>query len=111
MEELMNQIQPLIINSAVVVLTSIVSYVGIKVKKFFEEKADTETKKRIVKTTCQYVNQVYKDLDGDAKLEKAKENILEQLNEQGLQITDLELRVLIEATVNSFKKEVTSSEK
>lgn len=104
MNELMNQLQPIIMNAAVVILTAIGSYVGLKVKTFVKEKADTDTKKKIVETTCKYVEQIYKDLDGATKLEKAKDNILAQLNEKGISISELELDVLIEATVNGFKK-------
>lgn len=104
MNELMNQLQPIIMNAAVVILTAIGSYVGLKVKTFVKEKADTDTKKKVVETTCKYVEQIYKDLDGATKLEKAKDNILAQLNEKGISISELELDVLIEATVNGIKK-------
>lgn len=103
MNELMNQLQPIIMNAAVVILTAIGSYVGLKVKTFVKEKADTDTKKKVVETTCKYVEQIYKDLDGATKLEKAKDNILAQLNEKGISISELELDILIEATVNGFK--------
>lgn len=103
MNELMTQLQPIIMNAAVVILTAIGSYVGLKVKTFIKEKADTDTKKKVVETTCKYVEQIYKDLDGASKLEKAKDSILEQLNEKGVSISELELDVLIEATVNGFK--------
>ena len=104
MNELMTELQPIIMNAAVVILTAVGSYVGLKVKTFIKEKADTETKRKVVETTCKYVEQLYKDLDGAEKLEKAKDNILEQLNEKGITIMELELDVLIEATVNGFKK-------
>ncbi len=103
MNELMTELQPIIMNAAVVILTAIGSYVGLKVKTFIKEKADTDTKRKVVETTCRYINQLYDDLDGAEKLEKAKENILAQLNEKGITISELELDVLIEATVNGFK--------
>lgn len=103
MNELMTELQPIIMNAAVVILTAIGSYVGLKVKTFIKEKADTDTKRKVVETTCKYVEQIYKDLDGASKLEKAKDNILAQLNEKGISISELELDVLIEATVNGFK--------
>ena len=103
MSELMTELQPIIMNAAVVILTAIGSYVGLKVKTFIKEKVDTDTKRKVVETTCRYINQLYDDLDGAEKLEKAKENILAQLNEKGITISELELDVLIEATVNGFK--------
>ena len=107
LNELMTELQPVIINAAVVVLTTVASYVGMKIKNIYKEKVDTETKKKVVETTCRYINQLYNDLDGSQKLEKAKENIVDQLNEKGISITELELDVLIESTVNSFKNAVT----
>lgn len=106
LNELMTELQPVIINAAVVVLTTVASYVGMKIKNIYKEKVDTETKKKVVETTCRYINQLYNDLDGSQKLEKAKENIVDQLNEKGISITELELDVLIESSVNSFKNAV-----
>lgn len=107
LNELMTELQPVIINAAIVVFTTVASYVGMKIKNIYKEKVDTETKKKVVETTCRYINQLYNDLDGSQKLEKAKENIVDQLNEKGISITELELDVLIESTINSFKDAVT----
>lgn len=109
MEELMLELQPLIINAVITVVGTVATYIGIKLKAIVEEKVNTEEKKKIVETTCRYINQIYKDLDGVSKFEKAKEVILEQLNQKGLTITELELTVLIESTVNSFKDGFSSS--
>ena len=103
MEQFMAELQPLIINAAIVVLTGIGTWVGKIIGEWFKEKINTKTKTDIVKTTCEYVQQVYKDLDGESKLQKAQEAIVEQLNEKGITITELEMRVLIESTVHSFK--------
>lgn len=107
LQELMSQLQPLIINTAITILTAIAAYVGVKVKEIIQEKANTETKKKIVETTCKYVEQVCDDLASGEKYLKAKEAIVEQLNAKGISITELELEVLIEATVNSFKNNVS----
>lgn len=106
MEDFIAQLMPAVISIAVTCLTAIAGYVGNVIKKYFEEKANTETKRKVVETTCRYVEQIFKDLDGPSKLQKAKENILLQLQEKGVPITDLELDVLIESTVNSFKESV-----
>lgn len=106
MEDLIAQLMPSVISIAVACLTAIAGYVGNAIKKYIEEKANTEMKRRVVETTCRYVEQIFKDLDGPSKLEKAKENILLQLKEKGVPITDLEMNVLIESTVNSFKDAV-----
>ena len=110
-ENLMTQLQPLIINAAITILTAVATYVGVMIKNFVQDKVNSEEKKKIVETTCRYINQIYKDVDGPTKFEKAKENILQQLNEKCINITDLELEVLIESTVNSFKDGLNSKTK
>lgn len=109
LEGLMSELQPLIVSACVTILTAVASYVGTQIKKVVIEKINTEEKRKVVETTCRYVNQLYKDLDGPSKFEKAKENVLLQLNEKGIGITELELEVLIESTVNSFKQGFTET--
>ena len=110
MENLLAEIMPSVVNLAFTVLLAVLTYIGTTVgeaiKKFLKDKADTETKRKVVESTCRYVEQLFADLDGSSKLLKAKENILLQLNEKNIPISELELDVLIESTVNSFKKAV-----
>lgn len=99
-------LQPYLMEIIVTILTAIATYIGAKVKKIYEEKANDETKRKVVSTVVKAVEQLYKDLKGDEKLEKAKEAVLEMLNEKGIAITELEMNMLIEEVCNSFKKEV-----
>lgn len=87
------------------ILTTIVSFVGLKIKSIYEKYINDKTKKSVVEHTVKYVEQIYTDLKGEEKLEKAIENATELLNDKGIKITDLELRVLIESVCNSFKGE------
>ena len=48
------------------------------------------------------MEQLYHDLGGPEKLEKAKASAVEMLNEKGIPITDLELSMLIESAVSEF---------
>lgn len=98
-------IQSNLIEIIVAILTAILSYFGTKIKKVYEEKVNDETKRKVVSTVVKAVEQLYKDLKGEEKLEKAKESILEMLNEKGISITELEMNMLIEEVCNSFKKE------
>ena len=50
------------------------------------------------------IEQLYKDLDGPTRKEKAKENIILMLNEKGITITELEMDMMIEAVVNGFNQ-------
>lgn len=106
MENFIAELMPHIIEVIVLALTGIAAYLGAEIKKCYNDKVKSEEKRKVVETTCRYVNQLYYDLDGPSKLLKAKENILLQLQEKGIPITDLEMTVLIESTVNSFKEAV-----
>lgn len=86
------------------VLTTIASYVGLKLKALYEEYVNTEEKEKVVKTVVKAVEQLHKDLDGAAKFEKAKENIVVMLNDKGITITDLEMEMLIESACNSLNQ-------
>jgi len=99
-------ILPNLLEILVVILTGVVTYIGTKIRKIYEEKANDETKRKVVATVVKAIEQLYKDLKGEEKLEKAKESILEMLNEKGITITELELNMLIEEVCNSFKESV-----
>ena len=55
-----------------------------------------------MRTCVKAVEQLYHDLGGPEKLEKAKEGIEDMLNEKGIPITELEMNLLIEAVVSEF---------
>lgn len=99
-------LQPYLMEIIVTILTAVATYIGAKIKKIYEEKANDETKRKVVATVVKAIEQLYKDLNGEEKLEKAQENIVEMLNEKGIMITELEMNMLIEEVCNSFKKEV-----
>lgn len=84
------------------IILGIVSYLGAILKQKCEEYIDNQTKKSIVDNTVRYVEQIYKDLHGSKKLEKAKEKAGVWLKEKGITISDTELEILIEASVNEF---------
>lgn len=86
------------------ILMAIISYVGLKVKKLSEEYIKDKTKKEVIKTVCEAVNQLYENLTGEEKLSKTIENSKQILNDKGIEINDLELRMYIESIVGCFKK-------
>lgn len=95
------------------ILMTIITGIGAFVLSKIKNVINTDTKKAVAKTTVKYVEQVYKDVHGDEKLEIAKANALEILNDKGIKITDLELTVLIEsalADLNEVFKETEDKE-
>lgn len=86
------------------IITAIAGYVGIVVKNLVTKYLNDKTKKEVAKNAVQFVEQVYKNLHGEDKLAEALVAASEMLAEKGITITDLELRVLVEAAVAEFNK-------
>ncbi len=84
------------------IVTAIGGYLGIVVKNIYQKYINDKTKREVAKVTVQFVEQVYKDLHGEEKLNKALESMSEMLAEKGILISELEMRVLIEAAVSEF---------
>ena len=84
------------------IFTAIAGYLGVVAKNLYQKYVNDQTKKAVVRTVVQGVEQIYKDLHGAEKLNKALEAASDMLSEKGINITDLELRMLIEAAVGEF---------
>ncbi len=110
MNDIMDILMPSVISLLGTVVTVAVSIVTYKITKWGNDyinnqntKLTTQQKQAVVKSTVAYVEQVFKDIDGAQKLEKAKDRILSLLQEQGITITDDEMQVLIESAVAGLK--------
>lgn len=86
------------------VITAVAGYIGIAIKNIYQKYVDDKTKEKVVKTVVKAVKQLYSDLNGEEKLAKAIENIMQMLNEKGILVTELEIRMLIEAAVEELKE-------
>ena len=83
-------------------LTAIAGFIGTQIKKLYKTHINTDRKRKVVETCVKAVEQLYRDLDGAEKLEKAKENIFAMLTQDGIEITELEMDMLIESVVAEF---------
>ena len=86
------------------VVTAIAGYIAIVLKNLVKKYINDKTKKEVAKNAVQFVEQVYKNLHGEDKLIEALKAASEMLMEKGITITELEMRVLIEAAVAEFNK-------
>ncbi len=84
------------------IITAIAGYIGIVAKDLFTKYINDKRKQAVAKTAVQFVEQVYKDMHGEEKLSQALSAASEMLSEKGIAVSDLELRVLIEAAVGEF---------
>lgn len=80
------------------VMTILVSFIRAKYNKL----ADDDTKKSIIADTVRYIEQIYTNIHGNDKLNKAKGKVQELLAEKGIDISDNELTTLIESAVRDM---------
>ena len=91
------------------IITALAGYIGIVAKNLASKYLNDKTKRAIARSVVQFVEQVYKDLHGQDKLDAAMIAFSDMLAERGIHISDLEMRVLLEAALaefnEAFKKE------
>ena len=83
-------------------LLALAGIFGMIAKNLASKYLDTDTKRTLAKVVVQFVEQVYKELHGEDKLAAALTVFSEMLAEKGIQATELEMEVLIEAAVAEF---------
>ena len=92
------------------IITVIAGWLGIIVKRLYQKYINDQTKKDVVATCVRAVEQIYKDIHGDDKLNKCIESASDMLAEKGIKISDLEIRMLIESAVNTANKSFNESD-
>ena len=98
-QEILNQVLSILLPALATLIAGWFAILGNKIKIAYEEKVNTQIKKQMVQLTVEYVEQVYKAMDGEEKLQKAIEQASMVLAEKGILISEVELRMLIEAAV------------
>lgn len=86
------------------ILTALAGYVGLWVKSLYTKYINDKTKKDVVSTCVKAVEQLYKDLHGEEKYNEVVSSASEMLALKGITITDLEIKMLIEAAVAEFNE-------
>lgn len=85
------------------IITGLASALGVLLKKLYDRTIGTyfkdKVKREVAAQVVKYVEQVYKDLHGEEKLAEAIEAAAEMLNEKGITVSELELRVLLESAL------------
>lgn len=86
------------------VLIGIFGYLGIVAKNLLQKYVNDQTKKEIARIAARGVEQMYKELHGEDKLNKALEAAAEMLTDRGITATQFELKMLIEDAVGEFNE-------
>ena len=104
MEEFINLIvsnlSEIIITALVALVSYILTTIGNKIKKVLDDKRIAN----FADETIKCINQAYETLTNEEKYEKAKNDILEWLSNEGLKITETKLKIVIESAVANSKK-------
>ena len=110
--ELLNAILPQLTEILVTLVIALAGYLGTLAVKFINEQTalvKSKTKKeewdiivQMIAHTVQFVEQTSKTLKAEEKFRKAQETIIRLANEQGLKITEDQLKVITESFVNEF---------
>ena len=86
------------------IVVAIMGFIGICIKNVIKKISDDKIKEQVCKTVVKAVEQMYSDLTGTEKYEKAVENITDMLTEKGISATELEVQMLIESCVKEMKE-------
>lgn len=98
-EETINQIVQILLPVLATFLTAVFTYIGNKMKTTYEQKANQQITQEVIKNVVKYVEQVYVDIKGPEKLQKAVSQTSSILAEKGIKISEAEITMLIESAV------------
>ena len=85
-------------------------FIGIAIKNVFKKHLDDKTKREVAMTVVKAMEQMYADLTGTERYEKAMESMSEMLEQKGIAITELEIKMLIEAAVKEMNTNIKKTE-
>ena len=105
-----NQLIDILLPILATFLTGLFTYLGTKIKSAYEKKVNTETAKTVVQDVVKFVEQVYTDLHGKEKLQKAIEQTSTILQSKGITLTETEITMLIEAAVFGLNEGISSDD-
>ena len=94
-----------VISAAVI---GIAGFLGAQLQAAWKRVATDKTKKSVAKTVVLAVEQMYENLHGEEKKQKAIEGIRQMLDAKGIPITELEIEMLLEAAVAEFNRQRTA---
>ena len=100
-----------IISAVIALISALVSAFLIPWLKTKIDADKLQTLRTYVEIGVKAAEQLYRDLSGPEKLEKAKEGIVEMLNEKGIPISEMEMDLLIESVVQEFNQGVKGEHK
>lgn len=105
---ILNECLDVILPAIASVVAILFGVLGAKIKQVYTERTQNETVKVVVDNVVKWVQQVYYELEGPEKLQKALTQASTILNEKGITISESELDMMIESAVYGLKQGVTN---
>ena len=87
-----------------IVIAAVGTFIIGIIKAKYIEYVNTDTKKEIAMLTVRYVEQVFTALHSKDKLEMAKSAFVDMLNEKGIEVSETEINMLLEAAVHQMNE-------
>ena len=81
------------------IVMGIFSYVVLDIKKIYKNHIEDKIKKEVVDKVCIYIDEIYPEIDAENKLKMAISNSREMLKEKKIDISNLELEVLLHNSI------------
>lgn len=107
---ILNQCLDIILPAVASVIAVLLGVLGTKIKQLYNEKVKDETVRVVVDNVVKWAEQVYKDADGDKKLQEALDKASTLLNEKGIEVSSSELNMYIESAVYALKQGIVTAE-
>ena len=101
-QELINALMPYLLSALGTILTAVGAWLGSKLGRYIDTQRESKLIREIIAKTVQYVEQVGKTLGSEEKFDLAKQKAVEWAQSKGLQVSEVELEILIEAFVNEL---------
>ena len=108
--EFLNEIMPSLLSFVGTVVAVLFGYLGVKVKQLYNKYVDTQVEKDVVNSTVKYVEQIYTDIHGEDKLNEALIQANSILQEKGIQVSQDQLKTLIESAVYGMNQGIKDGE-
>lgn len=107
-QSILNSALQILVPALATALAGWFAYIGNKLKNAYQEKVNNETAQAVVKDVVQFVEQVYTDIGGKEKLQKAISQASAILQSKGINLTEVEINMLIESAVFGLNEGLTS---
>lgn len=107
LQEFLNEYGNMIIST---IITAMLGALGVFFRNLYKKIVDDKTKRKAVRDCVLAVEQLHKDLHGEAKYNQCFDYVADLLEEKGIHVTEMEIKMMIEAEVKKMNDWLYSDE-